>query len=295
MSGNSHSRNRLSCPACLAEDVELWKHRSPQALKECRRCGLLFAGRRFSEEELEKLYSQTFYDSWGGEGEEKLVSVQKKAHFERHLRRIERVSPSGTLLDLGCARGDFLVLARSRGYDAFGVEISRYAAEAAANKIGGDHVRAGTLEESGFPPGHFSVVTMFDFLEHVVDLESTMAATASVLRDGGHLYIVTPDTSSLSFRVMGRHWWHFKEEHLWYFGARSLSALLRRFGFKILSAGSSHKTLSVSYALSQLAAYPKPFLTAAARVSARLLPEILCRRLVTLPAGELRLLAQKEA
>jgi 2-polyprenyl-3-methyl-5-hydroxy-6-metoxy-1,4-benzoquinol methylase len=262
-------------------------------LKFCRRCRLLFVDGGLSDDKLYDLYDKSFYDSWGGEEAAKTVSAQKTAYFERHLRRIAAAKPGGSLLDLGCARGDFVRLALSRGYDAFGIEISRYAAQVAARNIGADRIRHGMIEKSGFPPSTFDVVTMFDFLEHVVELESTMSWAAGVTKRDGVLYIVTPDTSSLSFKLMGRHWWHFKDEHLWYFNPRNLSIILERSGFQVLSCGRCRKTLSVQYALSQLKAYPKPFLTPAAEALGSVLPRRARDWLFTLTSGEMQLIARK--
>jgi SAM-dependent methyltransferase len=287
------ARDAAPCPACSSREVRPYERRVGDPLKSCRRCGLLFADGSLSDDKLHDLYDRSYYDSWGGEEAAKAVSVQKTAYFERHLRRISGAKPGGSLLDLGCARGDFVNLALSRGYDAFGIEISRYAAQVAARNIGADRILQGTIDKSDFPPSTFDVVTMFDFLEHVVELESTVSWAAGVTKDDGILYIVTPDTSSLSFKLMGRHWWHFKDEHLWYFNPRNPSIILKRSGFQVLSCERCRKTLSVQYALSQLKAYPKPFLTPAAGALDSALPQRVRDWLFTFTSGEMQVIARK--
>lgn len=142
-------------------------------------------------------------------------------------------TPAGTpprLLDAGCGPGYFVRAARDAGFDACGVEVSRYAVEFARRELGVD-VRHGTVPGADLPAGRFDVVTMWDVIEHLPDPLAALRAVAEVLRPGGVVMLSTGDYASLVARLSGRHWHLFNlPEHLWFFTPGSLRRLLRRAG-----------------------------------------------------------------
>ncbi|HWR59498.1 MAG TPA: class I SAM-dependent methyltransferase [Thermodesulfovibrionales bacterium] len=215
-----------------------------------------------------------------------MIRNQKHATFSSHIRRIKKIKPQGTLLDIGCAKGYFIDLALREGYSSYGLEISEYAGEIARRAVGKDRVEIGTLENSSYQSDMFDIITMFDFLEHVPNLDSSLAAVSRLMRPDGLLYIVTPDTSSLSCKLMGSHWWHYKEEHLYYFNERSLTMLLDRLGYMIRESGPSQKTLSVEYILDQLKTYPVVFISRLLTLLGAFMPPGLRRTMVAFPSGE---------
>lgn len=135
------------------------------------------------------------------------------------------------LLDAGCGPGYFVRAARDAGFDACGVEVSRYAVEFAQRELGVD-VRHGTVSVPDLPAGSFDVVTMWDVIEHLPEPLAALRAVAGVLRPGGLFMLSTGDYASLVARLSGRHWHLFNlPEHLWFFTPGSLRRLLRRAGF----------------------------------------------------------------
>ncbi|MDF1527110.1 MAG: class I SAM-dependent methyltransferase [bacterium] len=239
------------------------------------------------------MYQESYYNSWGGSELEATVSKQKMAHFERHLNRTRRQALSGSILDVGCAKGHFVDLAITHGYDAYGVEISSYSGTIAGDKVGKDRIHIGTIEAAAFEGKKFDVITMFDLLEHVPDLHETLTTVFSLLKTGGLVYVVTPDAGSLSHLAMGKHWGHYKREHLYYFNRSSLEQLLRKHEFTYVESGSSPKTLSLEYLFQQFETYPVPILTQVAKFFRQLLPSRVKDRTLTLPSGKLYFMARK--
>jgi len=256
-------------------------------------CTLLFLHPIPSVEDLARIYQRGYYDSWGGEEVAELVACQKKAYFAQHFRTITALRPGGIILDLGCAKGAFVELALQKGYSAFGVEISEYAGSIARTRVGEDRISIGRLEDASFAPESFDVVTMFDFLEHLNDPGKLMRSVAGLLRRDGLVYVVTPDTDSLSFTLMGKHWWHFKEEHLCYYNAKSVKALLERAGLYLTSRSACRKRLTLEYFISQMRAYPVPVLASLAGALGKILPEGMRNLACTLPSGEMQVMARK--
>lgn len=108
------------------------------------------------------------------------------------LRRIEGVWPipeGAKVLDIGAAQGRALVVLVEEGYDAYGVEPWDQARETAAvmaEEFGVSFdLRAGAAEEIPFPDAHFDVVLATAVMEHVTDLEQSLAEISRVLKPGG--------------------------------------------------------------------------------------------------------------
>ncbi len=125
--------------------------------------------------------------------------------YRRALADLAALGPSahtglpgspGRLLDVGCATGIFLDLARGAGWDVAGVELSERHAAYARDDFGLE-VWQGDFLAAPFPPGSFAAVTMWDFLEHVLDPPAVLAQARRLLAPGGVLMVFTIDTSSL--------------------------------------------------------------------------------------------------
>jgi len=135
------------------------------------------------------------------------------------------------LLDIGCAYGFFLLFAKERGFDPYGLEISsetsRYAREHGLN------IQGSTLSEAELADDFFDVIIMNNVLEHTPDPSAELKRVRSILRVGGIVYIAVPNYDSLVAKVDGYNWkmksW---PNHLYYFTGKTLSYLLQRTGFR---------------------------------------------------------------
>ncbi|HEV8339456.1 MAG TPA: class I SAM-dependent methyltransferase [bacterium] len=107
-----------------------------------------------------------------------------------YLREIRAVRPGGALLDVGCAFGRFLEQARAH-YRCEGMDISAYALEAARRRLPDIPLTQGRIEDFR-PGGRYDVVTCFDVLEHVPDLDLALGRLANLLAPSGVLAIAVP-------------------------------------------------------------------------------------------------------
>lgn len=133
----------------------------------------------------------------------------------------------GKLLDIGCATGKFLEMARSNGWDVYGVEISAYAANRARNR--GLNVHTGTLESASYDTGFFDIITAFDVLEHLVDPKGFLHEVRRILKPGGTFILLTPNAGAYRAKTLGDQWIGFTAslEHTLYFTPDSLRTILR--------------------------------------------------------------------
>lgn len=145
---------------------------------------------------------------------------------------LELVPRGGRLLDVGCACGFLLVAARERGYEAQGVEVSRWAVEFGQRTLGLD-IRRGELCELRLPAASFDVVTMVDVIEHLIDPRAVVAEVRRLLRPGGRIVLVTPDLGSLVARLTGPRWYGLLDDHYFYFSRDTLRRFLESEGFAV--------------------------------------------------------------
>ena len=215
-------------------------------LSRCESCTHVFAN---------PCPSQRFIGSLYGEVEDPLYEEEARGrskNFARILSFLEKIRPEkGLLLDVGAATGILLDLARSRGWEPDGIEPSAWAVKFARERysisLQEDFFEKANLSENNYP-----VVTMVDFIEHIpYPLEAAVKA-CSILSPGGILCLVTPDINSITAKIAGKKWWHFRPAHLGFFSRKSLETLLQRSGLRAIKWRKYSWTFSVHYLFSRI-------------------------------------------
>jgi SAM-dependent methyltransferase len=224
----------------------------------------VYVNPRHDEGSLREIYTETYYDHDGIKnglefygyddylGDEDNIRIT----FAKRLGVIEDCVSRGRLLDVGCATGFFLDLARGKGWEVVGTEVSEFGAQVARERFGLD-VRLGTLEDLRLDTGSFDCVTMWDVIEHVADPTRELEEVRRILRAGGVLSLITPDVGSPVARALGSRWEEFRRvrEHIYFFSRRTMAELLRKAGFEILKAESADKVFYLGAAMHRLKYY----------------------------------------
>mgnify|MGYP002623213128 FL=1 len=141
------------------------------------------------------------------------------------------------LLDVGCALGHFAALARGRGWQVTGIDVSAEAASRAALNFGLE-VRAGPLSRHVDTLHRFDVVFLGDVIEHVPHPAQFLRDVRRVLTPGGIVCIDTPNWGGFWRRWTGRRWVGLNRYHINLFDAESLTRLLSASGFDSITTGS---------------------------------------------------------
>ncbi len=222
-----------SCPVCggaLAPGLK-----GPPATVECDRCGMAALATIPSSEELASLYQEDYYS--GETGARFLKPLEWPFLIFRWLRFrsiSNRAAKAGTILDVGCGRGDLLEVFKRHGWRVLGTQLSTTAARAAKERRGVE-VICGELPDLGLAEAQFDVVTFFHVLEHLSKPEAYLAAARSILADDGLLVVEVPDCSSPGFRLLGTRSFCFDyPHHLIFFIPKSLRMLLDLAGFEVI-------------------------------------------------------------
>lgn len=158
-------------------------------------------------------------------------SQTRRLSAQAVLDTIRNLVPSGRVLDVGCATGDFLSVARNFGYSVEGLELSRWSSEIVKTK--GIPVHRKLLKSlSQHYSEKFDIITMFGVIEHFQNPFSEMIYINSLLKPGGIIVIWTGDVNGLMSRILGRRWWYWQGQHIQYFTHASLNRLALLTGFE---------------------------------------------------------------
>jgi len=211
-----------SCPH-LQQDP-LWDG----LLGRCRSCGLVVT-RRVPEFD----YDETYFveDGSGYDFDSVFAQAFDGTRFENELRELEAAGLRGSVLDVGCAVGTFLRIAKRRGWEVAGVELAEFARKEASRRLGIDV--AGSLD--ALPAGRrYDVVTLHHVLEHIHDPAGFLARDVAP-RVGRHLLVEVPNFASLAARTEGLRWKDLRpEQHVQHFEPATLRRAVEAAGFETL-------------------------------------------------------------
>lgn len=129
------------------------------------------------------------------------------------------------VLDLGCGSGYGTRLFADDAHSVIGVDVADDAVAYANEHYVRDNLQYKTIPSDGslpFADASFDVVTSFQVIEHVVDLQRYVSEARRMLAPGGLFIVVTPDRASRLFRYQ-KPWnpWHLTE-----FDAQGLKSAL---------------------------------------------------------------------
>lgn len=243
----------MRCPLCGTDNKKSFEviTQEAQAERRCRAlrcaCGVIYLDDYL--EDRTAIYGEN-YTVWAKsrEADEPMIAASKKTAFAEQLARIAPfIGPKGKkILDIGTGKGYLLDVAERMGFECHGVELSSYAAGKAAERFPG-RIFTGTLEQARYPDGTFDVIAMTDLIEHIGDPQGLMKEVRRVLRPGGLVFIITPDTDAATRKMLGKRWFQYKYEHVVYWNARSLRRLLGSHGFEALAVKHNSKRFRLSY------------------------------------------------
>ncbi len=219
------------CPVCGSAGATPVIARKGFRYVRCDGCGAVYVDPMPSAEEAKAFYQDPAYFSGDAEIGYRDYAAMHRAlapHFRRRLRLLARWQPRrGRLLDVGCADGYFLELARAEGWEVAEVEVSERMAKEAARRLQVPVVTA--LEE--LPPGAYDVLTLWEVVEHFPQPVVELRRLVERLRPGGLLMLSTPNAGHWQALHAPERWTSYRlPAHLVLFTADSLRLGLEQAG-----------------------------------------------------------------
>ncbi|MBU1061168.1 MAG: class I SAM-dependent methyltransferase [Candidatus Omnitrophica bacterium] len=223
----SKEKTLQNCRLCNSPNIQFVLKKDDMHIFKCSRCGVVFLGNDLDTESVRNLYR--YYSS---DGFSNYLSPVTRLRYENLLDNFERYRKNNTIIDVGCGAGYFMLQATNRGWRVEGVEISDEAIKLAEEK--GQHVIKGDIVDLDIGKGEYDVAVLTELLEHAFDPEGIIRRLTYAVRNGGTIYITTPNYNSLARRLLKDRWDWFHKEHLFYFTPEILTVLLKKYKFKII-------------------------------------------------------------
>ena len=211
--GNLNRTSGKPCPICSSstttpEDAEYIR---------CTRCGMVRTRYSYNA----KLYGPAYAKNY-------VAYATSPINIPLNLFRLGLVSrwlrPGESLLDVGCAVGEFIRFAE-KYYNCSGFEPNEVASKIARKRC--DSLISEQL--NGFQ--EVKCITMFDVLEHIEEPVSFLQTLLSKAHADVKIVLTTPNVEVIPSwnDVELRQWKHYKpEEHLFLYTEDALSALCKR-------------------------------------------------------------------
>lgn len=188
-------KNPNSLPFLKVKDEFLTKE--PFEIVECTSCHLLYTTPRPAPEKMGAYYQSDDYLSHQANKKGLVPTIYEKVkhvNIKRKLRLATDHLPTGKILDIGCGVGDFLLAAKTAGWEVSGIEPSDQAKSLAQQRLG--FLPVDPADISTLSDNTFDVITMWHVLEHVDDVLQERDQLARLLKPGGRLVIALPNYQS---------------------------------------------------------------------------------------------------
>ncbi len=204
-----------NCPFCNSEKTDLVARKNLiLQLRKCPACSLMFRWPKEAPAFSEKFY-QSSYQEVGNTTElpdpdtlNTFITnnfVGSPKDFTDQIAVLKTFLPEGRVLDFGCSWGYGVYQLKQAGYDAFGFEISRPRAELGRRQLGvkildqlDDLQHIASQSVDGIFASHV--------LEHLLSLKEIFELFARILKPGGVVFIMVPNSGGEKARSLGISW-----------------------------------------------------------------------------------------
>lgn len=227
------------CPLCQSENStpemiieDLAFSRESFSLNKCKDCDFLYTNpvpsdpsRYYSTDNY--ISHQTSFTSIT----DIVYSLVRNFSFHYKYRLISDGDSASNLLDIGCGTGQFLKYMQKKNWDIGGVEKSE------SPRLQAERVLSKTIQEDIFQiTAKYEVVTLWHVLEHLPNLNATVAHLKTLLNANGHIYFALPNYKSLDAKEYKEYWAGYDvPRHLYHFDQSTFHKLMSRNGMKIVS------------------------------------------------------------
>jgi SAM-dependent methyltransferase len=230
MKGDTISIKIMQCPSCKnKEEIKFLEKIKKYKIYHCLNCDLFFSysdtlpNRKWYEEALADKTAMVLPEVW---------LKWQKGIYNQFLKR---KCFCESLLDVGCGDGEFLKKAQEVGYKVTGIDLNRILISKIKEKYNLE-VYPMNFEEftREFPQRTFDIITFFEVLEHMNNLDKFFNLIKSKLKTNGYIALSVPNRNRFRFGLKRFPEWDSPPHHFTWWNVNSLKKLLTIKGFKIL-------------------------------------------------------------
>lgn len=217
---------------------------------KCSKCGLHRSNPRDNSETLKCVYEKLADEIYDEEEDNRVFIAQKR------IKEINRLSSAGKILDIGCSSGIFAQQAAKTTWKVTGLDPSHWAIMQAKKRCSTGTFLVSTIEDADFQSSEFDLITLWDVLEHVASPTETLQKINFWLVEDGLLVMNIPNISSYTAKLMKENWVLLLREHLWFFDPNTITKLLHKTGFEVISIKPNRVRFSLKNIFIRISQYP---------------------------------------
>lgn len=154
--------------------------------------------------------------------------------FQKAYDIIDKIDENAIIVDLGCDGGNFTQKMLDLG-EVIGLDISSSFIRAGKNRVKKGHFILSDVHSLPLRDGSFNLVTCLEVLEHLPTPERVIAESWRILRQGGKLFISTPDEGKRLWKIIWFFWQNigrgtaWRRKHIFNFNRNKLVKLIHPF------------------------------------------------------------------
>ena len=255
-------KNVIQCPCCLSSNTpfflcEAGKDRQYKQY-QCSQCGYQFTWPCPSSEEIDRYYASESYYKAAENGADPGDYIDYDSQikdtlvFFRNLLKQLNLPEKSAMLDVGCAKGRYMELAKKEfGFKCSGVELSDYARNYVQEHYHGIFPVWKSLEMMPVQKKAFDLIILFDVIEHV---NSPWDIFLQLFRRGcisetTRILITTPNcTHERAVKNPGAWEYRYPPAHLSFCAPETFQKIGEKLLFKNINiSGHSQKEISDSW------------------------------------------------
>jgi 2-polyprenyl-3-methyl-5-hydroxy-6-metoxy-1,4-benzoquinol methylase len=229
LANDSSQAQSAACPLCAGWRFEELFVKRGETFVRCLECTLMMINPQPELAATSATYDEHYSEAYIRKAGKKL---KRCAAWTKRLQR--RFKADGRWLDVGCSAGFVVKAAQDLGFDAHGVEVEPAAVRWGQDTLNLANLRCGYLHEQHYASEHFNVISLYDVIEHVPDLNNLVREIYRILAPDGIIEIRTPDVGHWRTPRDLSNWKEVKpSEHLYYFNAKTLVKLFAAHRFQL--------------------------------------------------------------
>lgn len=251
------------CSLCSKEETALLLTKQRFSIVKCSNCDFVYVNPRIENEQLTAIYRHNYFKNkdygYVSYEQEKRLRVKNFGRWLKDAEQYITVKTPFYSLDVGCAAGYCLELMKAKGWKAKGLELDE---EMCIELQQSGYDISKSLLEDFNSENKFSVITLFDVIEHIPNIDKSFSKLNSLLTRDGVVIIVTPNYKSFQRKLFGKSWFQYKPiEHIQYFDRHSLNSFAERNGLQIIHQKRCGQYADTQFLLNRLNYYHFTFLS----------------------------------
>jgi len=217
---------------------------------KCKNCSMVYANPTPEPLQITEFYNKVDITGYIKELE------QREKTFKELIKEINEHTKQDKktkfLLDIGAGAGILVKVANENGYNATGIEPTISAVKFGKEKLNIDLINGDFLEYD-FGEKKFDVITMIGVLAHLYSPDEVIKKINSLLNINGILIIITPDFNCFFSKLLKNKWRSIYFMVLNYFTEKTLTKLLEKNNFSIITKQKGFKKYySINFLLTQI-------------------------------------------